>query len=163
MTATATKTSLKKWIRPYSISFNSSKVSSYFLELKYCIKVQAFSRRSRAVTTRKYIKKRDTPAELLFCKSKPLIFFLPFSLTSPSSLLKLPNGTVRKIIDLHKFTRGKYGTKSATEEKIKDEDGYTTFTYQFTWGCKLEGKCSIVQQKRRLFAVNLAIWYIVFF
>ena len=31
---------------------------------------------------------------LLFCQSKP-IAFLPFSLTSPSSLLKLLNGAVR--------------------------------------------------------------------
>ena len=34
-------------------------------------------------------KKRDACAKLLFCKSKP-IRFLPFSLPSPSSLLKLP-------------------------------------------------------------------------
>ena len=34
-------------------------------------------------------KKRDARAELLFCQFKP-IAFLPFSLTSPSSLLKLP-------------------------------------------------------------------------
>ena len=36
------------------------------------------------------IKRGDARAELLFCQSKPL-FFLPFSLTLPSSLLKLPN------------------------------------------------------------------------
>ena len=35
-------------------------------------------------------KKGDARARLLFCKSKPYCF-LPFSLTSPSSLLKLPN------------------------------------------------------------------------
>ena len=34
-------------------------------------------------------KKRDARAELLFCQSKPFAF-LPFSLPSPSSLLKLP-------------------------------------------------------------------------
>ena len=34
-------------------------------------------------------KKRDARAELLFCQVKP-IAFLPFSLTSLSSLLKLP-------------------------------------------------------------------------
>ena len=34
-------------------------------------------------------KKRDARAKLLFCQSKP-IAFLPFSLPSPSSLLKLP-------------------------------------------------------------------------
>ena len=35
-------------------------------------------------------KKRDAHAMLLFCQSKPYCF-LPFSLTSPLSLLKLPN------------------------------------------------------------------------
>ena len=35
-------------------------------------------------------KKRDARAKLLFCQSKPLAF-LPLSLPSPSSLLKLPN------------------------------------------------------------------------
>jgi len=37
-------------------------------------------------------KKRDARAKLLFCQSKP-IAFLPFSwtLTTPSSLLELPN------------------------------------------------------------------------
>ena len=37
-----------------------------------------------------YKKKRDARAMLLFCQSKPYCF-LPFSSTSPSSLLKLPN------------------------------------------------------------------------
>ena len=35
-------------------------------------------------------KKRDISAMLLFCQSKPYCF-MPFSLMSPSSLLKLPN------------------------------------------------------------------------
>ena len=39
---------------------------------------------------KKCTKKRDARAKLLFCQSKP-IAFLPFSLTSPSSLLELPN------------------------------------------------------------------------
>ena len=42
------------------------------------------------VRGKKCTKKRDARAELLFCPSQP-IAFLPFSLTSPSSLLKLPN------------------------------------------------------------------------
>ena len=50
----------------------------------------AFSRPSRAVTAKKCAKKLDGCAKLLFCQSKPTVF-LPFSLTSPSSLLKLPN------------------------------------------------------------------------
>ena len=48
----------------------------------------AFSRRSRAVTAKNCTKKRDARTDLLFCQSKP-ISFLPFSLTSPWSLLKL--------------------------------------------------------------------------
>ena len=50
----------------------------------------AFSRCSRATTAKKCTKKRDARAKLLFCQSKP-IGLLPFSLPSPSSLLKLPN------------------------------------------------------------------------
>ena len=41
------------------------------------------------VTAKKCTKKRGARAELLFCQSKS-IAVLPFSLTSPSSLLKLP-------------------------------------------------------------------------
>ena len=41
------------------------------------------------MTAKKYTKERDARAKLLFCQSKP-IAFLPFSFTSPSSLLKLP-------------------------------------------------------------------------
>ena len=44
---------------------------------------------SLTVTAKKCTKKRDAHAELLFCQSKS-IAVLPFSLTSPSSLLKLP-------------------------------------------------------------------------
>ena len=50
----------------------------------------AFSRCSRATTAKKCTKKRDARAKLLFCQSKP-IGLLPFSLPSPSSLVKLPN------------------------------------------------------------------------
>ena len=39
---------------------------------------------------KKCTEKRDARAKLLFCQSKPSDF-LTFSLTSPSSLLKLPN------------------------------------------------------------------------
>ena len=46
------------------------------------------SRRSRAMMAPKCTKKHDARAKLLFCYSKP-ISFLPFSLPSPSSLLKL--------------------------------------------------------------------------
>ena len=102
-----------KLYRAYSLSFNSSNVGkNLFLELN-CKRLyqssgkekesrrlassakhkkKAFSRRSRAVTGTKYTKMRNARAELLFCQSKP-ITFLPFSLTSLSSLhIKLPNG-----------------------------------------------------------------------
>ena len=49
----------------------------------------AFSRRSRVVTAKKCTKKRDARVKLLFCQFKP-IAFLRLSLTSPSSLPKLP-------------------------------------------------------------------------
>ena len=41
------------------------------------------------MTAKKCTTKHDARAKLLFCQSKP-IAFLPLSLTSPSSLLKLP-------------------------------------------------------------------------
>ena len=97
-------------LQTYSISFNLSNVGS-FLELNSKIlyrssgkekesrclvfmfstkrEIKAFSHRSRAVTARKCTKKRDARAKMLFCQSKPTAF-LPFLLTSPSSLLKLP-------------------------------------------------------------------------
>ena len=46
---------------------------------------------------RKVQKKRDARAKLLFCEST-LIAFLPFSLPSPSSLLKLPNSRLREVV-----------------------------------------------------------------
>ena len=78
------------------MSFNSSNVGIFFcrLILKDCIKVQekkrkssscvhvlpktcnyAFSPRSRALTAKKYTKKRDARAEFLFCQSKRIAFF----------------------------------------------------------------------------------------
>ena len=47
--------------------------------------------RSRASTAKKCTKKRDASAKQLFCLYKPIVFlfFLPYSLSSPSSLLKL--------------------------------------------------------------------------
>ena len=105
-----------KLYRAYSLSFNSSKLGNFFWSwiLKDCIEVQkkkkkvvalqvhalhktwnkAFSRHSRAVTG-ECTKKRDARAELLFFQSK-LIAFLPFSLTSQSSLLKLLHDKLRR-------------------------------------------------------------------
>ena len=53
------------------------------------------SHRSREVTAEKCTKKRDARAKLLFCLSKPFAF-LPFSLPSPSSLLKLSSYVQQK-------------------------------------------------------------------
>ena len=54
-----------------------------------------------AGNAKKCAKKRDARAKLLFCQSK-LIALSPFSLTPPSSLLKLPinnpEGTVCNLI-----------------------------------------------------------------
>ena len=69
---------------------------------------EALSRCNSAATAKKCRKKRDIHAKLLFCQSKPResdlahsllskpIAFLPFSLSSPSSLLKLPNVDIIK-------------------------------------------------------------------
>ena len=110
--ATAMKISLKsefvllQIIRAYSISFSSSNVGNFFWSWNLQFRKRkrkslswvhvlhkmwnlAFSGRSHAMTAKKCIKKRDACAELLFCQSKPTTF-LPFWLTTPSSLLKLP-------------------------------------------------------------------------
>ena len=94
----------------YSISFTSSKVGKCFWSwiLKDCIKVQekkrkllscvpvldktwiqAFSRCSRATTAKKCAKKAWCTCIVVVLLIKP-IAFLPFSLPSASSLLKLP-------------------------------------------------------------------------
>ena len=48
------------------------------------------------MTAEKCTKKGDARAKLLFCQSKP-IAFVPFSLPSPSSLVKLPNVSDRTL------------------------------------------------------------------
>ena len=53
------------------------------------VKKKGDKRRECKVQAKKCTKKRDARAKLLFCKDKP-IAFLPFSLSSPSSLLKFP-------------------------------------------------------------------------
>ena len=47
-------------------------------------------------------------------------------------------------LDLHKFTRCKYGAKKCkVRSKSKAKIVNTAFACQFTWGCKFEGKCGI--------------------
>ena len=99
-----------KRFRAYSISLNSSNVLLFFLELNSkrlyrssgkdkesrCLEFTSFTKR---IIMRFLVvvvpwrqgnctKKRDARTDLLFCQSKP-ISFLPFSLTSASSLLTL--------------------------------------------------------------------------
>ena len=99
-----------KLYRAYSISLTSSNVGKCFcsLILKDCIKVQgkkrkllscvpvldktwiqALSRCSRATTAKKCTKKAWCTCKVVVLLIKP-IAFLPFSLPSASSLLKLP-------------------------------------------------------------------------
>ena len=56
---------------------------------------ETVSCRNRATTAKKCTKKRGARAKLSFCHNKP-IAFLPFSLPSPSSLLKLPIVVIKR-------------------------------------------------------------------
>ena len=115
--ATATKMSPKKWSRPASNfialipSRSIRQMLAFFLELsskilyqssgkekesRYLVftsstkrEIRELSHRSRAVTARKCAKKRDARAKLFF-SANITNCFLPFLLTSPSSMLKLP-------------------------------------------------------------------------
>ena len=105
-----------KLYRAYSISFTSSNVGKCFWSwiLKGCIKVQekkrkllscvpvldktwiqAFSRCSRATMAKKCTKKAWCTCKVVVLLIKP-IAFLPFSLPSASSLLKLPIDTTTR-------------------------------------------------------------------
>ena len=105
---------LLKIYRDCSISFSSSNAGNFFLDLNskrlylssgkekesLCLEFTSSTkrgilRRSREVTAKQCTKKRDARANLFFFwgggggQSKPAAF-LKFSLTSPSSLLKVP-------------------------------------------------------------------------
>ena len=63
-----------------------------------------FSRRSRAVTAKKWTENRDARAKLFFRQESKPIAILPFSLTSPSSLLKgdvKRNDSQRRVLAQH--------------------------------------------------------------
>ena len=70
------------------------KTSSSCVYVLHKTSYQEISRPSRAVTANKCTKKCNARAELLFWLLS-LLLFLTFSLPSPSSLLKLPNGGPR--------------------------------------------------------------------
>ena len=100
----------------HSISFNTSNVGNFWI-LKDCIKVQQKKRKVVALcspsSTKREIrhlhvvvvqrrlrnvqKKRDARANFDVLPIQPIAFFLPFSLPSLSSLLKLHNNTKRII------------------------------------------------------------------
>ena len=71
------------------------------------------------MTAKKCTKKRDARAKLLFCQSKPFAF-LPFSLTSPSSLRKLPNYVIEVIMTITSPPNywSDYNLEKKTVEKI---------------------------------------------
>ena len=107
MSATAAKKSFWKVNLPCFISFNLWNAGEFEVDLKLILRpVSIFGKRkkivvlcshptqhevsccSHATTLKKSTKKNDKHAKLLFCKSKPMPF-LPFSLLSLSSFLKL--------------------------------------------------------------------------
>ena len=61
------------------------------------------------MTAKKCTRKRDARAKLLFCQSKPTAF-LPSSLPSPLSLLKLPIVTKKLIVKKMNFLYSKRWT-----------------------------------------------------
>ena len=73
------------------------------------VKLGTFTWYSRVVTAKKCTRKRDARAKLLFCRSKPTAF-LPFSLPSPLSLLKLPIVTKKLIVKKMNFLYSKRWT-----------------------------------------------------
>ena len=83
-----------KWIYRSSGKEKENRLSLLCLVFTFSTKREIFSRRSRAVMAKKYTKKRDARAQLLFCQCKR-IPFLPFLLTSSSSFRKLASTKVK--------------------------------------------------------------------
>ena len=94
-TATATKTSLKKRIRAYSISLNSSNVGKVFWEMNSKGLYQSSGKENESCclafmsSTKREFRHFHVVVVQRRQKNVP-IDFLPFSLPPPSSLLKLP-------------------------------------------------------------------------
>ena len=108
---------------------------------------KAFSRCTRAATAKKWTEKSDARAKLLFCQSKPIVF-LPFSVTSPSSLLKLRNHAFRPY--------GPYGEWLGRNWEI-----LWRFNYNFpSVGFRLKKKRKKQQQKLidNLFSLRFFTW-----
>ena len=102
--------------------------SSYAHVIEKNVKLGNF-RRSRAATGKKCTRKRDVRAKLLFCQCKP-IAFLPFSLTSPSSLLKLliisnETGTRSSKWRISRWTIGSWACSA----------------HQLLWSCSVHKTC----------------------
>ena len=95
MTATATKTSLKKRIRAYSISLNSSNVGKIFWELNSKGLYQSSGKENESCRLAFMSSTKGESGHFHVVvvqrrQKKVPIDFLPFSLPPPSSLLKLP-------------------------------------------------------------------------
>ena len=82
-----------------------------------------------------YKKKRDARAKLLFCQSKP-IALLPFSLTSPSSLLR-PKTTIVQCKQRAK--KVVYGSPELVDFVLNLPNGQVKFLEEF----KLQENCEI--------------------
>ena len=94
-TATATKTSLKKRIRAYSISLNSSNVGKIFWELNSKGLYQSSGKENEScflafMSSTKRESRHFHVVVVQRRQKKVPIDFLPFSLPPPSSLLELP-------------------------------------------------------------------------
>ena len=84
-------------------------------------------------------KKRDARAKLLFCQSK-LNAFLPFSLPSPSSLLKLPNRPKTTIVQCKQPAKKVvYGSPELVDFVLNLPNEQVKFLEEF----KLQENCEI--------------------
>ena len=93
------------------------------------------------MTAKQCTKKRDASAKLLFCQSKP-IAFLPFSLTSPSSLLLSNQHGDRS----EKLTyKVKYNEKSKNCAKLIQHEQYFGWPDQPSSSESLLIKCICVE------------------
>ena len=88
--ATATKMSLKEWICAASNLKEKESCCLVFMSSTKC-KIRHFHIVVKKWWQERCTKKRATCTGLLLCQSFSLLFFLLFSLTLPSWLLKFPN------------------------------------------------------------------------
>ena len=116
------------------MSFGSSNVGNFFCSWVLKTRNEALSGCSRATTAQKCTKKRDARAELLFCLSKP-IAFLPFSLPSPSSLLKLHSNNGRDHVQWKRqwHTVTNDNDNDSDSDNNGENDYCSERTFSFKW------------------------------